>query len=234
MGEPERRLRAIQTAVGLIAASLLALNLAAFGWGWQLVAGAPRESGYLLGQMLRATVRDLSRPDDIQASLQYWVAHNPDALAALVVDDQGWVVAAVPIIFRGEHLSPDAGAAAWVSRRLGTPAAGYMAQERPLGAPDRAFGRAIAVVPDVAPTLISTLFIQLIRLNPLWLILYWALLPTWVYLDALRHARPRIARRWALLCLALNLPGLGLYLAAGWWRGRALFVPAANVSDRTA
>lgn len=234
MGEHDRRLGAIQRAVGLIAALLLVLNVAAFGWGWQIVAGAPRESGYLLGQMLRATVRDFGKPDAIQASLEQWAAHNPGALAALVVDDRGRIVAAVPAALRGEHLPPDADPAAWIGHRLGVSTAGYVVQERLLGAPGRVFGRAIAVVPNRAPTLPSALFIWLIRLNPLWLILYWALLPTWVYLDALRRERPRGAVRWALLCLPLNLVGLGLYLALMWRRRHSPFVAGPDVSARAA
>lgn len=211
MIDPDRRLRALQVAIGVLALLLLALNAAAFGWGWQLVAGAPRESGYLLGQLLRATVRDLAQPEAIQAILEQWKAQNPAALAALVLDDQSRVVAAAPGTLRGQRLPPREAPVGWIARALGVSASGFVAQERPLGSPERPFGRTLAVVPDVAPTLPSGVFVRLILLNPLWLILYWALLPTWVYLDALRRGEPA-ARRWALLCLPLNLVGFGLYL----------------------
>ncbi len=238
----ERRLQIMRSAVGVAAALLLALNVAIFGWGWQLVAGAPRESGYLLAQMLRATVHDpaaFDHPAQIQEELRAWAEHNPQALGAFVVDAKGQVIAAVPTALRGRHLPADVltalhggtGSAsplpAWVAAQLGASGdgAGYVARTRPLLGPGgTVLGDAVAVVPDVACAAWgSCAFVQVLRLNPLWLVLSWALLPTWVYLHALGQHRPRVALRWALVCLPLNLVGLALYFlwtlrasAAGW------------------
>ncbi len=234
----------------MAAALLLALNVAIFGWGWQLVAWAPRESGYLLAQMLRATVHDpaqFDHPAQIQEELQAWAEHNPQALGAFVVDDKGQVIAAVPAALRGRHLPADAARAlnggsgdtsplpAWVAALRGRldDSTGYVARTRPLlGSGDAVLGYAVAVVPNVAcAAWLSCAFVQVLRLNPLWLVLYWALLPTWVYLHALGQHRPRVALRWALVGLPLNLVGLAFYLL---WPGRHRWTrgPAALVWRR--
>lgn len=221
---PEKVLKTYATLKALIAALVilfLAMNVAMCLWGWTIVAGHPRRSGEHLVRWEATSfmigVRSLDSIEDVQQDMTIWGAHNPEALGCMIVDRRGNVSAAFPPGLVGETVPQDTNVVSWAIDRLSEKNGRYAASKMFLRDSDgREVGRVIAVVPDVSYlSLASFIYTSIMSLNPLWAMLYWALVPTWLYLEALKHHEPREALRWGLVAVATNVLGVALFL---FWR----------------
>lgn len=212
------RYRLTKLAVGAAVAACLLTNLMTLFWSWELVSGDPKMSADLL---VRAVFADVAKgwkttayPADICRDLRSWHRLNPRALVTYLSNDDGVVLCSYPdgledatIPAAGEPLS-------WVKGALGADGRDYAAIARNLIDPaGRAAGSIVAIVPDPADVdLFSRLYVGIASTNPVWVVGYLALLPTWVYLDALYYHRRARALEWATFCALLNLVGLAIYL----------------------